>query len=404
MKLLRMRKEKLEGAIEAEAHDWRDSLADLDDDSPIEHPDESEIQENSGTRSQWALMRMKFFRNKIAVVGGSVIILMYLMIIFADFLCPYDFSQRNVPYKYAPPSKIHWRDEGKRSRPYIYARSSELDLTVGAIIWTEDKTQKYYLRLFPQGFEYKLFGVVPARRHLFGADEGGYLTIFGADLLGRDLYSRILQGGRISLTAGLLGVLISLIIGSVMGAISGYKSGTTDLIVQRIIEFMNSFPRVPIWLAISAALPPSWSSVQIYIGVVTVLGLVGWGGLARAVRAKILASRKNEYVLAAEASGASAAWIMFQHLLPNVTSHLIVSATLAVPGMILAESTLSFLGVGIQPPMTSWGVLLQDAQNIQSVALRPWLLLPGLAIFITVLAFSFLGDGLRDAADPYSNK
>lgn len=385
------------------ARNWRDELSTVDDFDPIEYPEEPEPEKAKTTRSQWQLMRMKFFRNKLAVVGLVVIILMYLAILFADFLSPYDFSQRNVPYKFAPPAKIYFTDENGLSRPYIYSRTQELDLEEGRIIWTEDTSQKYYIRFFVRTYEYKLLGIFDTNLHLFGVDEGGYLTLLGADLLGRDLFSRMLQGGRVSLTAGFLGVLISLIIGAVMGALSGYLSGTTDLVIQRIIEFMNSFPRVPIWLAISAALPPTWSSVQIYIGVVTVLGLVGWGGLARAVRAKILAYRKNDYVLAAEASGANAPWIMFQHLLPNVTSHLIVSATLAVPGMILGESTLSFLGVGIQPPMTSWGVLLQDAQNIQSVALRPWLLLPGLAIFIAVLAFNFLGDGLRDAADPYSN-
>ena len=388
---------------DSDARNWRDELSAVDDFDPIEYPEEPEPEKAKTTRSQWQLMRMKFFRNKLAVVGLVVIILMYLAILFAEFLSPYDFSQRNVPYKFAPPAKVYFTDENGLSRPYIYSRTQELDLEEGRIIWTEDTSRKYYVRFFVRTYEYKLLGIFTTDLHLFGVDEGGYLTLLGADLLGRDLFSRMLQGGRVSLTAGFLGVLISLIIGAVMGALSGYLSGTTDLVIQRIIEFMNSFPRVPIWLAISAALPPSWSSVQIYIGVVTVLGLVGWGGLARAVRAKILAYRKNDYVLAAEASGANAPWIMFQHLLPNVTSHLIVSATLAVPGMILGESTLSFLGVGIQPPMTSWGVLLQDAQNIQSVALRPWLLLPGLAIFIAVLAFNFLGDGLRDAADPYSN-
>lgn len=383
--------------------DWRDKLTDMGDFDPITYHEPAEPERASTTRSQWQLMRIKFFRNKLAVAGGFVVIAMYLVILFADFFAPNDFSQRNVPYKFAPPSRIYWSDEEGLSRPYIYARSSRLDMEEGRVIWTEDTSRKYYVGLFVRGHEYRLLGIVPSRLHLLGVDEGGYLVLFGADLFGRDLFSRMLHGGRVSLTAGLLGVLITLIVGSVTGAISGYLSGTADLVIQRIIEFMNSFPRVPIWLAISAALPPTWSSVQIYIGVVTLLGLVGWGGLARAVRAKILAYRKNDYILAAEASGANARWIMFRHLLPNVTSHLIVSATLAVPGMILGESTLSFLGVGIQPPMTSWGVLLQDAQNIQSVALRPWLLLPGLAIFVAVLAFNFFGDGLRDAADPYSN-
>ena len=383
--------------------DWRSRLKDLSDFDTIEYPDESAI-DSSQPRSQWRLIRIKFFRNKLAVLGGVLIILLYTAALFADFLAPYDFTKRNVPYKYAPPSTIYFRDEAGWSRPYIYSRTSRLNVLEGRMDWIEDTSQKYYLRLFVRGDSYRLLGFIPASLRLFGVDEGGYLTIWGADLLGRDLYSRILAGSRVSLTAGLLGVIISLFLGATIGAISGYMSGTVDLVVQRIIEFMNSFPQLPIWLAISAALPPTWSSVQIYIGVVTVLALVQWGGLARAVRAKVLAYRRSEYVLAAEASGANARWIMFKHLLPSVTSHIIVTATLAVPVMILAESTLSFLGVGIQAPMTSWGVLLQDAQNVQSMALRPWMLLPGLAIFIAVLAFNFFGDGLRDAADPYSNR
>lgn len=385
--------------------EWRSRLDELSDFDPIEYPDESVTGASDKARSQWRLMKIKFFRNKLAVVGGIMIILLYGTALFADFLSPYDFRRRNVPYKYAPPSQIHWRDDtGALTRPHVFARTSRLDVLEGRMDWIEDTSQRYYLRFFVRGAPYRLFGLIETDIRLFGVDEGGYLTIWGADLLGRDLYSRILAGSRVSLTAGLLGVIISLFLGATIGAISGYMSGTVDLVVQRIIEFMNSFPQLPIWLAISAALPPTWSSVQIYIGVVTVLALVQWGGLARAVRAKVLAYRRNDYVLAAEASGATATWIMFKHLLPSVTSHIIVTATLAVPVMILAESTLSFLGVGIQPPMTSWGVLLQDAQNVQSMALRPWMLLPGLAIFIAVLAFNFFGDGLRDAADPYSNK
>ena len=256
--------------------------------------------------------------------------------------------------------------------------------------------------LFPRGAEYRLFGLIPSNRHLFGTGPGNPLFLLGTDALGRDMVTRILFGGQISLSVGVFGVFLSVILGTALGLISGYFGGVADTLIQRIIEVLKVFPTLPLWMALSAALPATWNSIQVYFGVVTVLSLIGWADLGRQVRGMVLSLREQEYVMGARALGADGRRVMRVHIFPNTLSHVIASATLAVPGTILGESTLSFLGLGIRPPMTSWGVLLSEAQNLASLLLYPWLLIPGLFIILTVLAFNFLGDGIRDAADPYA--
>jgi peptide/nickel transport system permease protein len=352
--------------------------------------------------SQWDLMRLKFRRNRLAVISGWIVLAIYVAIAFADFLAPYPINLKNELYVNAPPMRIRIFDTKGISRPFTYAYTFEIDRKTFLRIYEPDTSRKYPIRLFVQGEEYKLFGLFKTRVRLFGVDEGGAIYLLGTDRFGQCMYSRLLAGTRVTLTAGLLGVVISLVIGSIMGTLSGYYGGTVDMVVQRIIEFVRSFPRIPLWLTLAAALPPTWSSIRIYFGIVTILAFIGWTGLAREVRGKVLTMRGMEYTLAAKAGGGSSWYIIVSHMLPNSLSHIIVVGTLAIPVMILGEASLSFLGLGIKPPMTSLGVLLQEAQNVRSIANYPWLFVPAIVIIVAVLAFNFLGDGLRDAADPYS--
>lgn len=353
--------------------------------------------------SQWDLMWRKFKRNKLAVIGGIVIFVMYFVIFMGDFFTPYDMSEKHFSYITAPPQMIHIIDEDGLSRPYVHPLKMEMDLETMQRVYKVDKTQKNYVYFFIRNdYEYKLLGLFKTNLHLFDTKEGE-VFIFGTDKFGRDMLARILMGGRVSLSIGLLGVTISILLGSTLGTISGYYGGIIDMIIQRIIEFLKSFPQIPLWMALAAALPPDWSSIKVYFGIVTILAFLGWTGLARAVRGKIIAYREEEYILAAKAAGSKNGWIIFRHLIPSALSHIIVVATLSVPGMILGEASLSFLGLGIKPPMTSWGVLLQEAQNVRTIAIHPWLFIPGIFIIVVILAFNFLGDGIRDAADPFSN-
>lgn len=353
--------------------------------------------------SQWDLMWIKFKRNKLAVVSGVVLIVVYTVIIFSDFLSPYSIRTKNEFYVNAPPMKIHIFENGSLTRPYVYGYSQEIDPVNFLRVFTVDTTKKHTIQFFYQGAPYKLFGLFDTRIRLFGVAQGEALYLLGTDRFGQDMYSRILAGSRITLSAGLLGVVISITLGSVLGTLSGFYGGVVDLVLQRVIEFLQSFPSIPLWLTLAAALPPTWSSINIYFGIVTILAFLGWTGLAREVRGKVLTMRGAEYTMAAKASGGSSWYTIMRHMLPNALSHIIVVATLAVPGMILGESSLSFLGLGIQPPMTSLGVLLQEAQNIRTIANYPWQFTPAIVIIVSILAFNFLGDGLRDAADPYSN-
>ena len=345
----------------------------------------------------------RFRKNRLAVASAVVIALFYLMAVFAQFLSPYHHDEKFTKLRFAPPQRLHFFDEdGRLSRPFTYALKQELDLETFALTYREVEDTKYYLRFFVSGKPYRFLGIIPMDRHLFGVDEGGSVFLFGTDTLGRDLLSRILIGSQVSLTVPLAGTLVTIVIGTILGIASGYFGRMIDHALQRFIEVLISFPRIPLWLAFSAAIPATWPSGWVYLGIVVAISLIGWGGLARVVRGKVLAYRNEEYVLAAEGVGAGAWRIITKHLLPGSLSHIIVMATLSVPELILAESSLSFLGVGVTPPMTSWGILLQGAQSVQALLHQPWLGLPAIFIIVIVLAFNFLGDGVRDAADPFA--
>lgn len=351
--------------------------------------------------SQWQLIWWKFRRHKLAIFGGIVLFLLYILAIFCEFLAPYSPMTRFEGYQNAPPVKIRFFENGKFVGPYIYGLKRELNMKTFQWEFKEDNTKKYQVKLFGRGESYKLWGIFNANRHLFTVD-GHPLFLFGSDNMGRCLFSRSLYGARISLSIGLVGVFLSFTLGIIIGGISGYFGGTVDIYIQRVIEFLSSIPTIPLWMALSAALPKDWPVIKLYFSITIILSIVGWTGLARVVRGKLLALREEDFTMAARLAGASEWRIIARHLLPSFTSHLIVSITLAIPNMILGETALSFLGLGMQPPAVSWGVLLQDAQNIAAVALYPWKLLPSIFVILTVLAFNFLGDGLRDAADPYA--
>ncbi|MFO7255668.1 MULTISPECIES: ABC transporter permease [Limnochorda] len=353
----------------------------------------------------WRIWR-RFLRHRLGLAGLAVLGLLYGAILLGPFLAPYPFDLMHREYRHAPPTRIRFVDQEGRFhwRPFVYGLKATRDPITFQFRYEEDPSRIYPLRFFTPGEPYRLFGVIPMRVRLVGLEPGsdGRLFLLGTDRFGRDLWGRILLGGRVTLTVGVLGVVVSTAMGVVMGGLSGYYGGRLDNLIQRLIELLRSFPTIPLWLALSMILPPHWPSHWVYFGVVTVLSLIGWTGLARVVRGQYLALREKEFVLAARALGASDGAIIFRHILPNIASYLIVSATLALPGMILGESTMSFLGLGIKEPMTSWGLLLRDAQSLQALQLYPWLLTPGLFIVAAVLAFNFVGDAIRDAFDPYA--
>jgi len=361
----------------------------------------TEEQERYYLASQWRMMWWRFKLHRLAVVSGVVLAVMYLSILVSEILAPYNLHTRNIDHIYAPPQSLHFFHEGSFKGPFVYGYEFELDLENLRRVYTDNTDEIHQLRFFCLGDEYKWMGLVPGSFHLVCPAEDGTLFLLGTDRLGRDVLSRIIYGARISLTVGLIGIAISFVIGIVLGGLAGYYGGWVDSIVQRLIEIIRSFPELPLWMALSAALPVNWSPIGVFLGITVILGLVDWTGLARAVRSKLLALREEDFATAAVLMGARPARVIGRHLLPNFMSHLIASATLSIPSMILGETALSFLGLGLRPPVTSWGVLLTEAQNINAVALYPWLMLPVVPVIIIVLAFNFLGDGLRDAADPY---
>ncbi|MEZ4728815.1 MAG: ABC transporter permease [Caldilineaceae bacterium] len=353
--------------------------------------------------SQWQLMWRKFRRHRLAILGGSVLLVLYLAAIFCGFMAPYEVGRRNSDYLFAPPQRISFLDENGRFslRPVVYGYSRERNMETLELEFTIDRSQRFPIRFLHHGDTYKFWGVWETDLHLFGVDEPGYFFLLGTDKLGRDIFSRTLYGARVSLTIGLVGVALSFILGCLFGGISGFYGGLPDTIIQRMVEYLLSIPTIPLWMALAAAIPRDWPQLRIYFAITIILSLVGWSGLARVVRGKVISLREEDYVLAAKIAGETDMRIIVWHLLPAFMSYLIVNLTLAIPGMILGETALSFLGLGIRAPSVSWGVLLNEAQQVQVVILYPWLLYPGLFVIITVLAFNFLGDGLRDAADPY---
>lgn len=358
-------------------------------------------QEKFYLASQWKMMWWRLKRHHLAVVSGFILLLMYLSIVVSEVLAPYDLHTRNTEFIYAPPQAVHFFHEGEFVGPFVYGLDYKLNMDNLRREYTPNMDKVQPIRFFCQGDSYRMWGLFEASFHAMCEAEGGTLFLLGTDRLGRDILSRILHGARISLTIGLIGIAISFVIGLTLGGLAGYYGGWVDSVVQRLIEIIRSFPELPLWMALSAALPVTWSPIGVFVGITVILGLIDWTGLARAVRSKLLALREEDFCTAAVLLGARPRRVIARHLLPNFMSHLIASATLSIPAMILGETALSFLGLGLRPPITSWGVLLNEAQNINAVALYPWLMLPVVPVIVAVLAFNFLGDGLRDAADPY---
>ena len=358
-------------------------------------------QEKFYRASQWQIMWWKFRRHRIAVISGVILLLFYGSTLVSEVIAPYELHTRDVRHIYAPPQALKLFHEGRFVGPFVYGYTMRLNLETLKRDYRANRSRVQPLRFFCRGDDYKFWNLFESNVHLFCPAEGGTAFLLGTDRLGRDLLSRIVYGTRISLTVGLFGIAVSFSIGIVLGGISGYYGGWIDNVIQRFIEMVRAFPELPLWMALSAALPVTWSPILVYFGITIILGLLDWPGLARAVRSKLLALREEDFATAAVLMGAGPGRVIGRHLLPSFASHLIASATLAVPGMILGETALSFLGLGLRPPITSWGVLLNEAQNINVVALYPWLMITVLPVFIIVLAFNFFGDGLRDAADPY---
>ncbi|HXM70715.1 MAG TPA: ABC transporter permease, partial [Thermoanaerobaculia bacterium] len=358
-------------------------------------------QERYYLAGQWKLMWWKLRRHRLAVGSGALLLLFYLSITVSELLAPYNLHTRHTDFLYAPPQAVHLFHAGRFIGPFVYGLDTKLDMETLHWVYTADPAKVEPIGFFCRGDAYDFWGVLRGDFHLVCPAAGGTLFLLGTDRLGRDMLSRIIYGARISLTIGLIGISVSFLLGMTLGGIAGYYGGWIDSLIQRLIEVIRSFPELPLWMALSAILPVTWSPVLIYFGITLILGLIDWTSLGRAVRSKLLALREEDFCTAAILMGARPRRVIARHLLPSFMSHLIASATLSIPNMILGETALSFLGLGLRPPITSWGVLLNEAQNINAVAVYPWIMLPVVPVILVVLAFNFLGDGLRDAADPY---
>ena len=371
-----------------------------EDGGVVSQPQKEEIY----VASQWQLMWWKFRRHKMAMISVVLLVLLYSITIFCDFLAPYDPHRYDVVYAYAPPQVPHFLDsEGFHFPPYVYGYESTRDPETLRLVFTLDETTRLPLKFLVQGDPYRFWGLWPSTLRLFGMETNAQTVyLLGTDRLGRDNLSRILIATRVSTTIGLVGVAISFVLGVFLGGVSGYYGGLVDTLIQRLIEFIRSIPTIPLWLSLSAAVPKNWPVLRVYFAITIILSLISWTNLARVVRGRFLALRHEDFVLSARLAGSSEFRVIWRHMVPSFFSHIIASITLAIPAMILSETSLSYLGLGIRPPAISWGVLLQEAQNLRAVAMAPWLLLPGAFVIVTVLAFNFVGDGVRDAADPYA--
>ena len=349
----------------------------------------------------WLLTWRKFRRHKLALISGIFLLTCYMILPIAGFIAPYTPNERSADYLYAPPQSVNFWHEGDYIGPYVYPIKAKADLVNFRWTYTTDETTPKPLEFFCEGDTYNIFGLIPSQTHFVCAPKGATVFLWGSDRLGRDVFSRILYGAQLSLTVGLIGITVSFLLGITFGSIAGYFGGKTDWVINRAIEILRSLPELPLWLALSAAVPSNWGPVAVFFIISIILGILDWPGLARAVRSKFLSLREEEYVKAAEMMGAKPARVIRRHLLPNFTSHLIASATLSIPAMILGETALSFLGLGLRAPAVSWGVMLNDAQNLASIEIYWWTAIPMLPIIVVVLAFNFLGDGLRASLDPY---
>ncbi|MFZ9450244.1 MAG: ABC transporter permease [Alphaproteobacteria bacterium] len=360
-------------------------------------------EEKVAAATQLQLTWWRFRKHKLAVASGVVVVLFYVMALLGDFLAVTEPHATDASRSYIPPQAIHFFDDGA-FRPHVYALKGKRDMRTFKLVYAPDPTDKRYLRLFAPGYRYEFLGLFETDIHLLGLDRGkpeDALFLLGTDQLGRDVWSRLMLATRTSLTIGLVGVALSLFLGVLLGGISGLYGGVVDTVIQRVIEILRSIPTIPLWMGLAAALPTTWSVTQVYIAITVIISLIGWTELARVVRGRFLALREEDFVTAAELAGASRLRIIFRHMVPSFLSPIIAAISLALPAMIISETTLSFLGLGLRPPAISWGVLLQDAQNIQALGIAPWLLSVAVPVVVVILAFNFLGDGLRDAADPY---
>jgi peptide/nickel transport system permease protein len=362
--------------------------------------------ETEENESYFDLVWRRFRRSPVSIIGALMVLMLVILAVFADFFSPTSISSIDLQASFIPPQRVHFFDtEGKfHLRPFVYNYVYTLDPVTFQVKWVEDQTKAYEIKFLVQGPAYKLFGLIPSQLHLYGVEEGGTIYILGTDKLGRDLWGKACEAGRISLSMSLFGTVISVLFGSVLGVASGYYGGGVDNVLQRFTEFVAAFPNLPLWMALAALVPKTADSFTVFVAMAFIFALLSWTTLAREVRGKVLSLRETDFILAAKEMGASDARIIFLHLYPNTLSHIIVILTLTIPGVILAESFLSFLGIGITEPLISWGLLMRNTQDIQTLGQNAWILSPILFIVTAVLGFNFLGDGLRDAADPYASR
>jgi peptide/nickel transport system permease protein len=371
--------------------------------APETAPETSAAEDRISVASNWTLVWWRFRKHKLALISLGLLIALYAVVVSPDFFSTQDPELTDARQAFIPVQGLHFFDEGSLS-PWVPGIVGKRNPVTLRMEWTTDPAKKVRVGFFVRGYAYNPFGLFETNVHLIGAvDQSQRIFLLGSDRLGRDQWSRIMHGTQTSMTIGLVAVALSVILGVLLGGISGYFGGLADQIIQRLIELLQSVPTIPIWLALAAALPRDWTPQQVFFAITVILSLVGWTTLGREVRGRFLALREEDFVLAADLAGASRGRIIFRHMVPTFLSHIIATSSLAIPVMIINETSLSFLGLGIRPPAISWGVLLQEAQNIQTLALAPWLLIPGLLVIVAVLAFNLVGDGLRDAADPYSS-